>query len=374
MRHLANAFLAILLLCNLSFADTAPMQCQEIDGSPIGACTRLKFPNGNLSKSGSVFTWSNDSVFNTATVATEAYDATGWNGDLTVPTKDAVRDKIETLGGASAPFVDTTSIVEGSADATKEFRFEVDGFTTGTVRVATPPNEDFTMVGLATTQTLTNKTINLTNNTLTSTSSQLLTALSDETGTGAAVFGTNPSLTGPIVLSGVKKRVFISATAGTCTTTAGCTDAVKSETTTNKVNYYSASFAADADDFWNTTFTMPENWDASTITYAVEWTGTTEASATVVWGVQCLALTDDDALDTAFGSAITVSDDVTVTGDFQRTAESGAITCSNTPVAGDRLWIQVYRDPDNASDDATNAAKFLGVWLTFGIDALTTED
>jgi hypothetical protein len=29
----------------------------------------------------------------------EAYDATGWNGDTTFPTKNAVRDKIETLGG-----------------------------------------------------------------------------------------------------------------------------------------------------------------------------------------------------------------------------------------------------------------------------------
>ncbi len=36
-------------------------------------------------------------------VPTEVYDATGWNGDTTVPTKDAVRDKIEalSLGGAS---------------------------------------------------------------------------------------------------------------------------------------------------------------------------------------------------------------------------------------------------------------------------------
>ena len=49
---------------------------------------------------------------------------------------------------ASAPFVDTTSIVEGSADATKELRFEVDGFTTGTIRVATPPNADFIMAGI----------------------------------------------------------------------------------------------------------------------------------------------------------------------------------------------------------------------------------
>jgi hypothetical protein len=32
-------------------------------------------------------------------VPTEAYDATDWNGDLTVPTKDAVRDKIEGLAG-----------------------------------------------------------------------------------------------------------------------------------------------------------------------------------------------------------------------------------------------------------------------------------
>jgi len=38
-------------------------------------------------------------------VATEAYDATGWNGDLSVPTKDAVRDKIESLsaGGDGMP-------------------------------------------------------------------------------------------------------------------------------------------------------------------------------------------------------------------------------------------------------------------------------
>lgn len=46
-----------------------------------------------------------------------------------------------------APFVDTTSIVEGSADNTKELRFEVDGFTTGTVRVVTPPNADIIMAG-----------------------------------------------------------------------------------------------------------------------------------------------------------------------------------------------------------------------------------
>lgn len=58
-----------------------------------------------------------------------------------------------------APFVDSTAIIKGSADATKLLRIEVDGFTTGTTRVMTPPNEDFTVVGVATVQTLTNKTL-----------------------------------------------------------------------------------------------------------------------------------------------------------------------------------------------------------------------
>jgi len=35
--------------------------------------------------------------FGTVSVSEEAYDATGWNSDLTVPTKNAVRDKIESL-------------------------------------------------------------------------------------------------------------------------------------------------------------------------------------------------------------------------------------------------------------------------------------
>jgi len=56
-----------------------------------------------------------------------------------------------------------------------------------------------TIVGRATTDTLTNKTINLTSNTLSATSAQMRTAISDETGTGVAVFGTTPTLTTPVL-------------------------------------------------------------------------------------------------------------------------------------------------------------------------------
>jgi len=47
--------------------------------------------------------------------------------------------------------------------------------------------------------TLTNKTINLSSNTLTATSAQLAAALTDETGSGSAVFATSPTLVTPVL-------------------------------------------------------------------------------------------------------------------------------------------------------------------------------
>ena len=65
---------------------------------------------------------------------------------------------------------------------------------TGTLSL---PTSTDTLVGRATTDTLTNKTISLTSNTLTATSAELATAISDETGTGSLVFANSPTLVTP---------------------------------------------------------------------------------------------------------------------------------------------------------------------------------
>lgn len=58
-------------------------------------------------------------------------------------------------GGSSLPVADTQEIVKGSVDDTKLLRFEVDGFTTSTTRVLTPPDADITLAGLEVAQTFT---------------------------------------------------------------------------------------------------------------------------------------------------------------------------------------------------------------------------
>lgn len=80
----------------------------------------------------------------------------GTNGQLL--TSDGTDPAWATLANA-LPFADSSALVKGSSDATKLLRFEIDGFTAGVTRVVTIPDEDLTLVGVATAQTLTNKTL-----------------------------------------------------------------------------------------------------------------------------------------------------------------------------------------------------------------------
>ncbi len=122
-------------------------------------------------------------------------------GTLTINNANTVITGNLTVNGT------TTTVNSTTVEIQNAFVFEgatADGFET-TLSTVDPtadrtillPDASDTLVGKATTDTLTNKSISLTNNTVTFTSLELKTGCSDETGSGALVFATSPTLTTP---------------------------------------------------------------------------------------------------------------------------------------------------------------------------------
>jgi hypothetical protein len=142
------------------------------------------------------------------------------------------------------------------------------------------------------------------------------------------------------------------------------------ETTTNKVMVTGLAFDAATDEFAQFDWEFPKSWNLGTITAVFHWHAPS-GTGNVVWAIQGLALSDSDVLDTAFGTAQTVTDAIEATTDTMRTAATGAVTIAGTPAASDRVIFQVYRDADNGSDTFSADAVLLGVTVFYTTNANT---
>ena len=99
------------------------------------------------------------------------------------------------------------------------------------------------------------------------------------------------------------------------------------------------------------------------------YTPAASGSGDVVWGLQGLAVGDDDAIDAAFGTAQTVTDTLTAADDEHLTAETSAITIAGAPAEGDLVIFQAYRDADAAGDTLGSDASLIGIRLFITLDA-----
>jgi hypothetical protein len=150
--------------------------------------------------------------------------------------------------------------------------------------------------------------------------------------------------------------------------TAGAGDANKlpesAETATNKVNYDYMKFPDGPETNAFFQYSIPKGWDEGTITYRVKWTAPS-GSGGVVFGLKAVALSDDDALDTAFGAEVAVSDTLIAAGDAHISAESGALTIGGSPAEGDIVFFNIARKTGDASDTLNADVRLLEVILTF---------
>ncbi|HYE47010.1 MAG TPA: hypothetical protein VEA44_14705 [Caulobacter sp.] len=142
------------------------------------------------------------------------------------------------------------------------------------------------------------------------------------------------------------------------------------ELSSNKVMLKTFDFDASTQEHVQFQVAMPKSWNESTVTAVFHWTAAS-GSGNVIWGLQGLATSDDDAMDAAFGTAQEVTDTLLTANDNHRTSATSAITIAGTPAAEDLVIFQVYRKAASASDTLAVDAKLLGVKLFITIDAAT---
>lgn len=255
-------------------------------------------------------------------------------------------------------------------------------------------------------------------------SANLAAALTDETGSGAAVFATSPTLTAPnigvatatsvnkvaitapatsatltiadgktltvsnsITLAGTdsttmtfpsssstikaagKETIFIPAAAMTARTTNGAASGT-TELATNDVMLSSLDFDQTTEEGAGFFILMPKSWNESTVTFRPVWTAAS-GSGGVVWGLAAYAFSDDDAMDTAVSGQQTSTDTLITANDCHLGPESSAITIGGTPAEMDFVYFEITREVANGSDTLSADAKLLGIHVYITTNAAT---
>lgn len=168
-----------------------------------------------------------------------------------------------------------------------------------------------------------------------------------------------------------KQTIYIPAGAMMPAATSGAASA-DNEAATNDVNYKTLAFDASADEYAHFNIAMPKGWNEGTVTFRVFWSTTATDTDGVAWGLQAVSVSDGDAIDVAWGTAVVVTDDAqSAAGDVLVTAESGAVTIGGTPAEGDLTFFRIFRDVSDANDDMTEDALLVGAQILYTTNAPT---
>jgi hypothetical protein len=244
------------------------------------------------------------------TVPTEAYDDTGWNGDMTAPTKDAIRDVIATIATFTDPNADKFIFWDDSAGA-------------------------FVALDMPAAFSISNTTASLT----------LPYTLQF---TAAVCQNATASL-------GMSTPSSVAATAGCITVAGGSGDAALG---------YAVFATGGADTELHGQFELGSDWTGA-VDATIKWMSNSTAAGDVVWEIAIGCVANDEVTgaptfdDTAFTA------DANHTGAALRlnTATKTGLTVS-TCSAGETAMFIIHRDTDTAGDTLDQDVRLISVSFT----------
>ena len=165
--------------------------------------------------------------------------------------------------------------------------------------------------------------------------------------------------------------IWVPAQAMYPTADGGCSPIATVEITEGRPEARVLDFNQGSTEFAQFSIAMPKSWNEGTITFTAYWMAQTGNSGGVSWGLQGVAVSDNDAIDTAFGTAVVVDDTFITQDDLQITPTSSAITIGGTPQEGDLCFFQLFRDHDDSNDTLNADARLLGIKIHYTTNAET---
>ncbi len=172
------------------------------------------------------------------------------------------------------------------------------------------------------------------------------------------------------------QTIWIPAAAMQPTVSNGCAALTNVEVAAGQPDQHVLAFDTAADEHAQFEVGFPKSWDEGTVTFKAFWThqgGQTGGLDGVAWALQGVALSDDDAFGTAYGTAIVVTDDKATGDDLFVTSESVAVTIIGTPAESDMIVFRLFRDVSDGADDLDIDAQLVGIQIFFTTNA-TTDD
>lgn len=169
-----------------------------------------------------------------------------------------------------------------------------------------------------------------------------------------------------------KHAMYIPAAAMRPSATGGCAAIAAVAISANQPDLLTLDFDATTEEYAQFSVVMPKSWNEGTVTFRAHWShAATTTNFGAAWTLQGVAVSDDDAIGVAYGTAIAVTDAGGTTNDLYTTAESGAVTIAGTPAAEDMVFFRVFREPSNGGDTMAIDARLHGITLYVTTDAET---
>lgn len=145
--------------------------------------------------------------------------------------------------------------------------------------------------------------------------------------------------------------------------TSGCGDQEQLELATNKNVVDYCPFDKDTIEYAYANVALPQDYAGGVIYAKPYWLHPAATAFKVSWGLQGVAVSNDDALDIAQGTAVYSNDEGGTTNDLYVGPLTAAITIAGNPAAGDLVQFVASRKADDTTNDTLNVDGYLLGWM-----------